>query len=388
MALTYGSNSYAGQAAKGLLADMLLSGRTIADGAITIHPGVKGKEVLQTISTNATFQARADAFTASGATSVGERLLTLVNIMSQDEVGINVLLNTWQSAAQADSANDKDLPTDMADFLIMRKSEIITNQIDELIWRGDTSLTGNAIRKWHDGLITLALADSGVSKYTTSTGQLTVTAIALAATTTLTVASAATVNVGDKLTMFNFAGADAASINGLTFTVLSTTATTVVIDLNSAALTITDNSDAAFFQFINASNVLTYMANAYRVSREQDRTSEDFRFYIPQHIADAYIDASLAVATGQGHNYEQQGNLVYKGKKIQVCHYFPENTIFTSTISNLHFGTDLVDDQNEIVAKYMKEVTLDDVYRFSAKFSSSVNYTFPAAIKIYRPNLT
>jgi hypothetical protein len=384
MALTYGTNTYAGQAASEFIADMLLAGNTIAGNHITVHPAIKGKKVIQTITTDAVFQARADAFTASGTTTVGERTLTLANIMSQDKIGINVLLDTWQSVSQADSANDKNVPTNMADFVIDYKAQKIALQIDELIWRGDTALTGNTIRKWHNGLTTLAIADSGVTKYATTTGELTPTAVSVGATTTLTVASATTVNVGDKVYCKLFTGADAATLNLLTFTVLSTTATTIVIDAVTTGLTITTGGTTRI-QFINASNVLTYMANAFRVSREQDRTAADFRIYVPIHIADAYVDASLAVATGQGVNYEQQNNLVYKGIPIVKCSYFPENMIFTSCVSNLHFGTDLVNDQNEVIAKYMGDITLDDEYRFSAKFSSSVNYGFADGIKIYRP---
>lgn len=329
-------------------------------------------------------QARADSFSASGTTTVGERLLDLAEIMSQDQIGITVLLDTWQAMDQADSANAKDLPTNMADFVIQYKAQQINNQIDELIWRGDTTLASNTTRKWHDGICTLAIADSGVTKYATTTGELTPTAIAVGATTTLTVASATTVNVGDKVYCKVFTGADAATLNTLTFTVLSTTATTIVIDAVTTGLTITTGASTRI-QFINASNVLTYMANAFRVSREQDRTAADFRFYVPVHIADAYIDASLAVATGQGVNYEKQNNLVYKGIPIVKCKYFPENMILSACVNNLHFGTSLVDDKNEVMAKYMGDVTLDDVYRFSAKFSSSVNYGFAAGLKMYRP---
>jgi hypothetical protein len=275
----------------------------------------------------------------------------------------------------------------MADFVIDYKAQKIALQIDELIWRGDTTLTGNTIRKWHNGLITLAEADSGVTKYSLNSvgSQLTVTAMAVGSTTTLTVSSTTGLYVGDKITCKNFAGADAATLNGLSFNITALTATVITIDAVTTGLTITDNTDAAYVNFINQTNVLSYMANAFRVSREQDRTAADFRIYVPIHIADAYIDASLAVATGQGVNYEKQNNLVYKNIPIVKCSYFPENTIFTACVSNLHFGTDLVADQNEVIAKYMGDVTLDDEYRFSAKFSSSVNYGFPAGIKMYRP---
>ena len=131
MALTYGSNTYAGQAAEGFIADLLLQGDTIDGGHITVHPAVKGKKVLQTLTTDAVLQARADSFTASGTTTVGERVLDLAEIMSQDQIGITVLLDTWQAVQQADSANAKDVPTNMADFVIQYKAQQINNQIDE-----------------------------------------------------------------------------------------------------------------------------------------------------------------------------------------------------------------------------------------------------------------
>jgi len=386
MALSYGTNTYAGQAASEFIADMLLGGNTIAGNHITVHPAVKGTKVIQTITTDAVFQARADSFNASGTTTVGERTLELANIMSQDKIGINVLLDTWQTVSQADSANDKDLPTNMADFVIQYKAQKIANQIDELIWRGDTTLTGNTIRKWHNGLITLAEADSGVSKYATTTGQATVNAITVGATTALTTVAAHNLNVGDKVYCKGFAGADAATLNTLTFTVQTVpTTTTLTIDAVTTGLTITDNTDTATLQFINKSNVLTYFESIFSLSREQDRKAGDFKLYVPVHVADAYIGKSLDVSSGQGYNYEKDGNLVYRNIPVVQCNYFPENTIFASPTSNLHFGTDLVADQNEVIAKYMGDVTLDDEYRFSAKFSSSVNYGFAAQIKMYRP---
>jgi len=51
MALSYGTNTYAGQAASEFIADMLLGGNTIAGNHITVHPAVKGTKVIQTITT-------------------------------------------------------------------------------------------------------------------------------------------------------------------------------------------------------------------------------------------------------------------------------------------------------------------------------------------------
>jgi len=233
------------------------------------------------------------------------------------------------------------------------------------------------------------LADSNVVKYTPTIGQMTFNAITVGATTALTTTAAHGLVIGDKVTLFNFAGANAATLNGLSFTVLTVpTATTMTIDANTAGLTITDNTDAAIGQSINKTNVIGYMAQAFRTAAQQDRNQPDWRIYVSDTIAQCYIDASLEVATGQGNAYEKEGNLVYKSKRIQVCNFFPENTILTTPVSNLWWGTDLESDLNEVEAKYMKPITLDDEYRFSAKFGSCVNYGFGRQIKMIRPNLT
>ena len=133
MALSISTNSFVGEFAKELVADILLTGDTIASGNISVHPNIKKAEKIQTIATDAVFQARSDSFNASGTTTISERSLTPVNLMSQDKVGINALLATYQSTQMAAGANNNDLPNELGMFLIDRKAEIIRNQVDELI---------------------------------------------------------------------------------------------------------------------------------------------------------------------------------------------------------------------------------------------------------------
>ena len=385
MALSISTNSFVGEFAKELVADILLTGDTIASGNISVHPNIKKAEKIQTIATDAVFQARSDSFNASGTTTISERSLTPVNLMSQDKVGINALLATYQSTQMAAGANNNDLPNELGMFLIDRKAEIIRNQVDELIWRGDTTLTGNAIRKWHDGIITLAEADSGVTKYDAGTGALAPSSITVGATTVLTFGSAVTtIYVGDKVKCKSFAGTDAADLNDLTFNVLDVSGSTITIDAVTTGHTITTNSGAARVRFINQSNVLTYFGNMLRVLPPAVVEAPDFRLYVPVHIADAYMDANIAAGLSGSTSWEKNGQLVYKDKVIAKQKYFPENTIMGSRVGNLWFGTDLVSDQNEVEAKYMKPITLDDEYRYSAKFSSCVNYGFASQIKMVR----
>lgn len=383
MALTFTSTSYVGELAKEPIYDILKAGDTIAKGAITVHPNIKKKEFIQTLTTNATFQARADAFTASGTTTIAERALTPTNLMSQDEVGITVLLTAWQASMMRPGANNNEYPDDLSKFLISRKTEIIGNQCDELIWQGDTTLSSNTIRKWHDGLLTLAKADSSVTKY--KPGVLATSAVTVGATTSLTVSSTANLNVGDKVTCLGYAGADAADLNGLSFTILSITSATVfVIDAVTTGHTIT--TAAGLVYFINKSNVIAAFEGMLRSTSPQVRNAPDFALYVPDHVAEAYIDANIAAGIGHGVAYQNEYGLVYKGKQIFRQLYFDNNTILSTRVGNLWYGTDLVSDQNEVNAWYMKDRTGDDTYRFSAKFSSSTNYGYATQMWLMYPH--
>jgi len=75
-------------------------------------------------------------------------------------------------------------------------------------------------------------------------GAKTITAMTLANPTMLTSVGHALVN-GDVVAAANFGGADAASINGNTYVVMFKTTDTFAIDLDSTALTITDNTEEA-----------------------------------------------------------------------------------------------------------------------------------------------
>lgn len=77
-----------------------------------------------------------------------------------------------------------------------------------------------------------------------SGGAVTITSIALANPTILTAVAHGLSN-GDVVAAANFAGDDAASINGNEYVVHHVTDDTFAIDLDSTALTITDNTDAA-----------------------------------------------------------------------------------------------------------------------------------------------
>lgn len=390
MAFTYSSPSYVGEVAADLIADLLLDGETISAGLISVHENVKKAEKIQSIVTDAQFAALSDDFTASGTTTVSEKELAPTGIQTQDEIGLKVLESSWQARQQAPGKSNVDLPSDMGQWIIMRKAEIITAHIDTLLWQGDTTLSSDGVRKWHDGLIKLMKADSDVSKYAASVNEVIPTGVTVGSTTVITVASTSNINEGDIVTCLGFTGADAATLNGLDFVVLSKTATTFEIDVDSTGDTITV-SGSPLVQFINKSNVIATLEIAFRrlpkPLRQMVKNGQtaDLVVYVPYHVGDAFQDAILALGNGNGFAIQNEQGYQYKGLKIAPLGAIPDNHIVITRTSNIWFGTDLVSDQNQVDALYMYPLSLETKYRYSAKFSSSVNFGFGTQILMVYP---
>lgn len=114
-----------------------------------------------------------------------------------------------------------------------------------VVERGATALTlyTNAQTAWDykvnldSGSIEFNDGNGGQLVDKITTGGTVPTAITVGATTDITTAHTAT--IGDKVVFTGFAGADAALINGKTFTIVNTSAGHVFIDLDSTGKTIT-----------------------------------------------------------------------------------------------------------------------------------------------------
>ena len=76
------------------------------------------------------------------------------------------------------------------------------------------------------------------------------------------------------------------------------------------------------------------------------------------------------------------------GYRLVRASYFPKNTIIASKIGemgNLHFGTDLESENNDVKVKDMRDVTLDNTYRYSSMWEFDVNHTLGSEILLIKP---
>lgn len=121
--------------------------------------------------------------------------------------------------------------------------------------------------------------------------------------------------------------------------------------------------------------------------------SPELRIFVPQNVWRAYV-RSLGgyAANGQGANgFEGRGNnqgyqdLMFDGVRLFVANGLPNDVCFAAEVSNLHFGTGLMSDHNEVKLLDMADLDGSQNCRFVMRYTAAVNYVFGSEI-VYRKN--
>lgn len=127
-----------------------------------LQTGVKGSAYLNLLTADATVQdGSACGWTAAGTTTVSKRQITTALMKVNAEFCDKDLINTAMQYDVKVAVGSKTLPFE-EDF-INQNIKSINTQVENLIWQGDTDLTGSTYLKLTDGLIKIIGAASGAT---------------------------------------------------------------------------------------------------------------------------------------------------------------------------------------------------------------------------------
>jgi hypothetical protein len=151
------TTTYAGEFAGKYVSAALLSGKTLAEGNITIKPNVKYKEVMKKVSTDDIVKDATCDFDATSTLTLTERILT------PEEFQVNLQLckkdfrSDWEAVQMGYSAFD-NLPPSFSDFLIAHVADKVAQRMENNIWSGTNATAGQ-----FDGFTTTLTADGDVN---------------------------------------------------------------------------------------------------------------------------------------------------------------------------------------------------------------------------------
>lgn len=150
------TTTYAGEGGKEYIAAALLSGSTIENGLITVKPNVKHKEVLKKVSTDAILKDASCDFTATSTVTLTERIIEPKELQVNLQLCKKDFRGDFEAIQMGMSAHDS-LPPNFADFLIGHVAAKVAQRVEQNIWAGDASTSGD-----FDGISTLIAADANL----------------------------------------------------------------------------------------------------------------------------------------------------------------------------------------------------------------------------------
>lgn len=377
-----GLANYTQQEKQPLITKAIFGAKTIS--LMTPMTGVKSAETINIVDTDAVFQAGGTCgFNASGTTAITQRTVTVGKIKVQEALCPKALETKWTQILLQAGSTYEGIPFEQAYSEL--KAALIAKQLEVAIWQGDTT-SGNGNLNKFDGLLKLidasyaaidlnAIAGTGTSA--TTSGDATVTGTGTAYLTQ--------VNVGDKLVIGAVTGVvlSIASDTSLELTTnagssVSTTAYKIIPAYSDgAAATIANPYFASPITSITAANVIALFDNMFQVIPVAILDKADLRIFCGMDVFRLWMvalkNANYFHYTGDTSNME----LIIPGTNIKVIAVNGlngTNRVIATHLSNMYFGTDLMNEEERFEIFFAKEA---DEVRYTVDFKAGCNVAFP-----------
>ena len=394
--VTY-TSTFDGDALMEVIARTILAGNAIQDGIVRLHTNVNKKKEIPIAEMGISIQDSSCKFSDDEkGINFTPRYLEPKGFKVNKELCFKNIKDTYFSWLQSRGEEGNYDSTDlMEEFVIDWVSKNTNAFIDASIWVGSANVNLKnveitATTSVVAGILPGLVADTEVQKI--STPSFTINGISKATNAVLTVTTANTdITVGTEITILSALPSSwGAVLNNKTFKVLAIngTATEFTINADTSGASGTYTADSAVGFFINENNVISVLTEAYVNLPEEVEEDPNFAFVTSKQVIKAYKLACAKVANGAGAYVVGDREVDLLGYRLVRASYFPKNTIIASKIGemgNLHFGTDLESENNDVKVKDMRDVTLDNTYRYSSMWEFDVNHTLGSEILLIKP---
>jgi len=401
-------NSYAGKLYAEYLTPAILAPTGLVNrGLVTPVETMKNIETLRGVNRVIDLQTPSAMFNAqTGNIALSEKQLTLSAYEVMDQIDAVLLRTTWESEQQRPgSFEDYKLTPELYNFLLDRiyvPRMAIANEALYILGKSGVAGTQVATASFsgaYVGLLGEMKADAVVPKKSLPAGAksaISEIATGAAGSATVTVASAANIIVGDRVTIIGTNGNQTiggATIAGQTVTVIEITGNVLVIEEAVVGSTATDQGSAFFINQNNVLSVLTsvYMSIPQKIKKQLSNTGNGrTKIHVSDRIADAYRVANGLISGGAGlftrdGYFDQTALIPYLDIDLVAMPYWEDNLLSVFNPGNVFLGFDLLSDEVFARVLFLGDVTGDDVYRIKNRMKSAITYKFPAEVSLYLP---
>ena len=131
------TTTYAGEFKDKMIAAALLSGKTLANGGVTVYPNVAFKEVIRKIALGDDLIVGGSCdYTDAGTVTITERILEVMEFQINKTECKKTFQQDWISAQMGYSMNNQVLPKSYSDFISQQYIAKIAASMETMIWQG------------------------------------------------------------------------------------------------------------------------------------------------------------------------------------------------------------------------------------------------------------
>jgi hypothetical protein len=167
-----GLSAYTNEHAMDLIKESILAGRTV--DLIQVQGGIKSSATINRLSTTLNAQAGACGWSATGSTTLDQRVISVCDIKINESICLNDLEAYYTQVMMNPGSYNTDIPFEQ--LFAENKRDAIMALVEDLIWQGNTGGSGNLALC--DGFI--KLFDAGITassaQYGTFSGSTAITA--------------------------------------------------------------------------------------------------------------------------------------------------------------------------------------------------------------------
>ena len=150
------ATTYAGEFKEKYIREMLLAGKTLDNGGMTIFPNVAFKEVIQKAALSGSLIVDGSCdYTDSGTLALTERVLEVEEYQVNKTECTKTFSQTWQAAQMQGKLDGRKLPASFSDFIVQYYIAKIAAQMENTIWQGVNANAGE-----FDGITTILAANA------------------------------------------------------------------------------------------------------------------------------------------------------------------------------------------------------------------------------------
>jgi len=148
-----------------------------------------------------------------------------------------------------------------------------------------------------------------------------------------------------------------------------------------------DGTGAIISGSITAANVLSKLNDIVSTIPNAVYGKEDLLLYVPTNVAKAYQQALAGGAVG-ANGWNNQMNVGEKpfnfnGIEIVLCPGMPASTVVAAQKSNLHFGTGLLSDYNEVRVLDMANIDGSQNFRIIMRYTGGTTFGIGQDVVLY-----